>query len=451
MTRFTTILSFLFVVSITISPTTASALSAPGFADDRLMTQAVDDACAGCKLGSLDRRLLTPEVAEYRFDLRVGPGEHDVIGIHRVVRELAPFVPSPTSRALFMAHGDIWDFDAAFLSSAATPAVPDAQALPVFLAENGVDVWGIDFRWTRVSADTTDLSFMADWGVETDARDLGIGLAVARGVRALTGQGFGKLHLLGWSRGGLISYAYLNAETLRPPWRRHVKGFIPADIYLKVDDPVLRETACLRYALTQARIDGGEFAEGAGQLFKTLGELASAAPDDTSPVLPDFTNLRAALVVGAATFLLAPDLVPVPHHHFTAGTFDQDGLPTGLVYTREELLFTFLEGASPWQPLQELADSDAAVCESPEVPDVRWDDYLGDITVPVLYLGAAGSFGASGIHTTTLLGSHDVTVHLVQMQPPELALLDFGHGDLFQADDAETLVWEPLLAWLMAH
>ena len=114
-------------------------------------------------------------------------------------------------------------------------------------------------------------------------------------------------------------------------------------------------------------------------------------------------------------------------------------------------MYAFLAGASPWQPLQELADSDAAVCESPEVPDVPWDDHLGDITVPVLYLGAAGSFGASGIHTTTLLGSRDVTVHLVQMQPPELAVLDFGHGDLFQAEDAETLVWEPLLAWLAAH
>ena len=70
---------------------------------------------------------------------------------------------------------------------------------------------------------------------------------------------------------------------------------------------------------------------------------------------------------------------------------------------------------------------------------------------PVLYLGAAGSFGETGVHTTTLLGSRDVTAHLVQMLPPEFAVVDFGHGDLFQADDAETLVWEPLLTWLAAH
>ena len=69
----------------------------------------------------------------------------------------------------------------------------------------------------------------------------------------------------------------------------------------------------------------------------------------------------------------------------------------------------------------------------------------------MLYLGAAGGFGEAGVYTTTLLGSSDVSVHLVSLLPPELAVSDFGHGDLFQADDAQTLVWEPLLAWLEAH
>lgn len=80
-----------------------------------------------------------------------------------------------------------------------------------------------------------------------------------------------------------------------------------------------------------------------------------------------------------------------------------------------------------------------------------WDDHLAEITVPVLYVGAAGGFGEAGVYTTTLLGSSDVSVLLVRVQPPELVIADYGHGDLFQAEDAETLVWEPLLTWLEAH
>ena len=79
-------------------------------------------------------------MAEYSFKVRVGAGPYDEIGVHRVVKEIAPNVPAHASRAVFFAHGDIWNFRAAFLTG--------AKSIPVFLAENGVDVWGIDFRWT---------------------------------------------------------------------------------------------------------------------------------------------------------------------------------------------------------------------------------------------------------------------------------------------------------------
>jgi hypothetical protein len=69
--------------------------------------------------------------------------------------------------------------------------LPKDQALPIFLAQNGVDVWGIDFRWTLVPATVTDLSFMQGWGIEQDARDLGVGIGLARVTRAMTGSGFG--------------------------------------------------------------------------------------------------------------------------------------------------------------------------------------------------------------------------------------------------------------------
>ncbi len=437
--------------ALTLS-TAAPAFAAAPLTMRQVMGPAAKSACETCAFSDLERRVLAGAIAEYSFAVRVGPGEHDVIGLHRVVRERAPFVPARTSDAVFFAHGDVWDFDAAFLPNVESAAVPDDQALPVFLAENGVDVWGIDFRWTRVPLASADLSFMADWGIPTDARDLGIGLAVARATRLLTGQGFGRLHLLGWSRGGQIGYAYLSGESQVPPPLRQVKGFIPVDIYLKTDIPALQAAACTRFAGTQARIDNGELAESLGQLVGLLGGLATAAPVDPSPVLPGLTNEQAALLVGEATFsFFPPGLEPVPFYHFNGGTFDGSGLPSGLLYTDQQLFFDFLSGGSPWQPLREIADGDAAICDGPGAPDVAFDDHLDDITVPVLYVGAGGGFGDFGPYTMTLLGSTDVGTLVVSLLPPEQRIADFGHADLFQADDAETLVWEPILEWIEDH
>ncbi len=412
-------------------------------------------AQAGAPIVSpIERRILTGNIAEYSFQVRVGPGTYDVIGLHRVVREAAPFVPIRARQAVFFAHGDIWDFRAAFLTAEASPALPDTQALPVFLARNGVDVWGIDFRWTRVPGDLADYSFLADWGLTTDARDLGIGIGVARVARALTGSGGGQVILLGWSRGGQIGYAYLNAESRLRPRRRQVKGFIPVDIYLKTDVEEFRERACLRAAATEAALAGGAYAATSGALISTLGDLAIADPNGSSILngppfnLPGYTNREAGLLVGAATFLFQGGLEPVPFYHFTGGTFDATGKPTGLLYTEERGLFDLEAAASPVQPNRELADADLATCDEADVP---FDDHLDDITVPVLYVGAGGGFGASGLYTTTLLGSTDVTSHIVSLVPPASRIADFGHADLFLADDAQALAWQRILAWVRAH
>jgi hypothetical protein len=41
------------------------------------------------------------------------------------------------------------------------------------------------------------------------------------------------MHLLGWSNGGTLTYAYANDETRFPRGRRHIKGLIPVDIVFK--------------------------------------------------------------------------------------------------------------------------------------------------------------------------------------------------------------------------
>lgn len=398
------------------------------------------DFAGDCQIADFERRELTAGVAEYSFRLPVGTGPFESIGIHRVVRETAPFEPIRTDSAVMFAHGDIWDFRAAFLTG--------ERPLPVFLAENGVDVWGLDFRWTGVPLATGDFTFLKDWGIETDARDLSIALAVARAIRLHTGNGFDRLLLLGWSRGGQTGYAYLNAETQLPAGHRQVRGFIPVDIYLKTDVEALRQAACARYQGTLDQMEAGTFFSGNGALISIIAALEAADPEGASPILPGLTNHQVFLVVGQATFLFfPPGLASTPFYHFTGGTFDANGLPTGTLYTPEATLLALESTGSPYQPLKVVADGDAVTCGV----DVAFDDHLAEIDVPVLYVGADGGFGHYGVYTTTLLGSTDVTSHVVDLLPAEAQVLEIGHADIFLATDAESLFWQPILSWIQTH
>ena len=84
--------------------------------------------------------------------------------------------------------------------------------------------------------------------------------------------------------------------------------------------------------------------------------------------------------------------------------------------------------------------------------DLPYDDYLKDVKVPVLYVGAAGGFGKYGEFTVKeQLGSKDVTVQRVGFESDADRKKDFGHADLWLAKDAQSQVWEPILKWVRKH
>ena len=332
---------------------------------------------------------------------------------------------------------------------ALSTSIPDSQALLVFLAQNNVDVWGIGFRWALVPQETTDFGFMQGWDIGTDVQDLGCALSIARLTRLATGGGFGMIHLLGWSRGGMTGYAYLSAETQNTD--RHVRGFIPLDIFFKTDNENLRQAACDRFEVQQAQLAAGTFHDATGSLLSTIGTLAATAPDDPSPfgslipLLAGLTNLQAALFVGTSTFTLFQPAPPVPFYHFTGGPA---GDPMTLLYTQDADWIDFLQGTAPYEPVNIFAQGEALVCDEIDLP---FDDHLAGITVPILYVGAGGGFGGFGVYTTTLLGSTEVTIHLVDLCPDEQRVEDFGHADLFLADKAKNLAWKPILNWIKSH
>jgi len=215
-----------------------------------------DDGGCGRGLALTERRQLAGDIHEYSYRVRVGNGVHDVLTLHRVVREVAPGVPMRAARGAFLVHGDAWGFRGAFLASGASGAVPREQSLAVFLARRGVDVWGIDLRWVHVPKETVDFSFMKGWNLGLHARDVGTGLKLARGMRACSGSGGGRMVLLGWSRGATVSYAYLNAETRLEPDKRQVSGFIPVDsvFTLAPEAQEQRQAACVRHAALARRM-----------------------------------------------------------------------------------------------------------------------------------------------------------------------------------------------------
>ncbi len=387
---------------------------------------------------------LSGSVYEYDYLIRTGSGPYDRVGVHRVVR-VRHRRPIAAPNGVFLVHGDDWNFDAAFVGGPSS-----SQSVAVYLASKGMDVWGIDLDWTLVPKGASDLSFMRGWGLQHNVDEVKTGLGFARSVRALTGSSADKLTLMAWSRGGWIGYALLNEESQRRDHRRQVRAFIPVDTFFKVNDAATRARMCSFERSTEKHIKRGIYAEHNGVVAR-LGKLAQQHPNAPSPLFgPPYTNLQASLDYGAATFQGGASFSPF--YHFVGGIFPDNNIkkiPTGLKYTRVSRWNAFLASGSQFEPTTLVRDTFAITC-SPG-PTGKFDDHLGDVTVPILYVGAGGGFGRAGLYSLTLLGSRDVSSHIVSFYPPSKAAFDFGHVDLFHARHARQLVWRPIYNWLARH
>ena len=223
---------------------------------------------------TVERQVIVDDIVHYSFQVRVGPGQYDVIGLHRVVEENKPGKPIKAKETVFLQHGDAIGF-VKFIFGAAAPSVPDDHGAAIFLAQNGVDVWGIDQPWVLVPYGIADFSFMADWGIGYEIDKLRIGLGVARASRAMTGSGYGKMNLLGYSSGAFLGYSYVNYETQLPPGLRHVSGYIPVDCPIKDNDAYNRQGACGTAQFYKDMLDAGVYQdEGSYLLFYLMGTWA---------------------------------------------------------------------------------------------------------------------------------------------------------------------------------
>ncbi|HEX3011835.1 MAG TPA: hypothetical protein VHQ70_07340 [Syntrophomonadaceae bacterium] len=414
---------------------------------DQAITQLGIDLGNNPSLVSNENKLLSNNVREYVYTLKVGDGPQDIIGVHRVVKERLPFVPVKTKKAVMMIPGDSCDFPSAYL-------LPTDwnRSMAVYLADNNIDVWGIDLRWAFVTSLSDDLSYMKNWNTDTHVNDIRTAVKFARAVRGLTGSGTDKIFMLGHSRGAQLLYAYANNETQLPASQRDLCGIIPMDMVYKFSpqDQDAKNAAYARYQAYKSVYDSGKYYSDDGLQMKALASLAGLDPNSPSPAIPGLTNLQAAFFALSSTYatVTAPLQSITPYYHYLAGTFDTNGVPTGLRYADYQYILRLGLASRPYQSLGEMIDGEAIMSDQVEMP---YDDHLQEITIPVLYVGAAGGMGNYGTYTLTLLGSSDKSSIIVRLEDSGAEALDFGHADLLWADNAPNLVWKPISQWILSH
>ena len=417
----------------------------------------------------IEQAHLTESVVHFVYSVPVGKGAFDTIRVHRVVRvdddgkrrskkseksakskkakskkTRKPKVLD-TEHSVLLIHGAGGTFANAFLAGTLPSAETEDQSMAVVLAKHDIDVWGIDLAWSLVPFDTTDVSFMKDWGLQRQIDEVSIALSFARKKR----RGKDPMHLLGYSLGGPIGYALLNEEASRACKKRQVKGWIPLDTALRSDDPSTTERACAAAAASDALIASGVFRDGATAGGVQIGFLARVDPDGPSPFAPGLTNRQFGLIVVALPPPNPPPAANNPFYHFFAGVLAaQSGLPIDLVHVTPSLAFEWAESLGGGPPIRLLAEAAHGVCGDLDQP---FDDNLAQITVPVLYVGADGAFGDAGVFGNTLLGSSDVTTEIVDLEPPERRLFDYGHIDLATASNAGFLAWDGIAEWIRQH
>jgi hypothetical protein len=321
-------------------------------------------------------------LVHYKVIVRVGAGPYNMIGIHRVVKENAPGRPVNSRDVLFYQHGDGKDFEGMMLPGLKGSSTPIDFGMGVYLAENGVDVWGIDQAWNLVPGTVTNFDFMKNWGLQKNVDDLRLAIAVARATRFLTGCGFDRVILSGYSSGVATSVALLNEETQRSPCDRQVRGYVPVDLAIKTPPSSLKDVLAADAIRLRGLYNSGTYSYETG--MPPIGMLARTAPSGDSPIFPGFTNLQAALFFGAG------QIFGDPSFHYLAGVLDPTGFPAKFQFVTLTRWLEFLESGAYYEPTLFSAELEGLVSDAFPLP---FDDHFSEIRVPVFNLAAKGGSG----------------------------------------------------------
>jgi pimeloyl-ACP methyl ester carboxylesterase len=383
------------------------------------------------------------EIVHYQFDVPVGPGSFDVIRMHRVVKEVRPGRPAKKMEGILLLPGIPQLFEAIFLQPP-LPGHPVGQSsVALYLALNDVDVWGMDYGHSFVPYPSPEFGFLQGWGVERDTADAQTALSIARWLRVTSEQGNGPIHMLGFSYGGLVVYAAASEDTRRPGNLQNIKGLIPVDgTPIKVPPGSADQlNSCIAAKALLASLDTGVYhvdasatrIRGLAALNDPAGVSAlSGASSGTFPAFPayTFTNFQASQVNSVRGKTLGGTYTVTP--------------PSVTLFFAEALRIIRLQSVTPaYFPNQINYEGAASRCDS-DLFSVVFDDHVGEIEVPIFYIARQ----EANFYSTTVTKSSDVSKLVVN---PTLDPTLYGHADFFLADNAASVIWQPILNWIRAH
>ena len=383
------------------------------------------------------------DVVHYGFDVPVGPGPFDVIRIHRVVREVSPRRAAKKMEGILLLPGRPQFVEPIFMQEAAASVPPDQGSVALYLAAHGVDVWGMDYGHSFIPYPTTDFLFLKGWGIDKDTAHIHIALSVARFLRVNSEQGNGPIHILGFSYGGFLVYAAAAEDSQNPGNLRNIKGIVTVDgsAFKQPMGSAAQLNACNNAKSQRAALDGGTYHSDSSSTLK-MGLAALNYPNDLSPLSGAASGTFPAFPAYTFTNFQAVH-VQMIRSKFLAGSYTVSPPFATLLFTEGQRIVN-LFGASPaYMPYQLTYDLSASQCSSDAFP-VVFDDHLEEVDVPILYIARQ----EANFHTTTLTQSRDVTKVLVN---PTLDPSLYGHADCFLANNAASVIWQPILDWIQAH
>jgi len=383
------------------------------------------------------------EVVHYQFDVPVGDGPFDVIRMHRVVKEVSPGRPAKKMEGILLLPGLPQLFEAIFLQAPLSghPIVQSSMAL--FLASNDTDVWGMDYGHSFIPYPTTGFSALRGWGIDKEVGHVQTALSIARWLRVRSEQGNGPLHLLGYSYGGVVVYGAAAEDTQRPGNLRNIKGIIPVDgtpIRVVPGSPD-QLNSCNTAKSTLASLDAGVYhvdssasrARGLAALnYPDVLSPLSGGASGTFPAFPayTFTNFQASPVNSVRNKTLAGTYTVSP--------------PSVTLFFAEAMRIIRLQSVTPaYYPNQIVYEGAASRCDSSDYP-VAFDDHVGEIEVPIFYIARQ----EANFYSTTVTSSGDVSKLVVN---PTLDPSLYGHADFFLANNAASVIWQPIRDWIRAR
>ena len=396
---------------------------------------------AGFAVRHAERLVVHGDVVHYWFDVAVGPGAFDVIRLHRVVKETAPGRPVPRMEGVLMLPGSPQLFEQIFLPPASAGVEAEEGSIALFLASHDVDVWGMDYGWSFVPYGTPDFAPLEGWGIDKETAHVSSALSIARWLRARSGQGVGPIHLLGFSYGGFLAFSTASEDTERPGNLKNVKGIIPVEGAAFKNDSTA--AACKSAATLAAQIAAGAIVVDASWMM-LAGRAAVENPDAPSEqglaalspyflaIQPrTFTNYQWAV----ASFIRSL---------FFAGTYAPSPPSVSTRFADGGRIVELLRNTPPYQLVRENYEMSASRCGSPDYP-VAFDDHLGEVTVPIF---AVTRRIVPTLDVLPRTASTDVTT--LVLNPTQVPSL-YGHADVMLANDAASVVWQPILDWILAR